>query len=140
MAVKRVRRADLQREAELYPEQPGIDYQRPRTRGECEGGIRPCPFVSCTHHLYLEVTRIGSIRFPHSDAEPADLHETCALDVADRGGMRLDDVAALLNVTREAVRLVELQALARAEAAVRRLGIAAGDFAEASSNDAEENA
>src|SRR5579883_3471647 len=25
---------------------------RPRTRAECENGIRPCPYVSCKHHLY----------------------------------------------------------------------------------------
>lgn len=24
--------------------------QRPRTRGECVGGERPCPWASCEHH------------------------------------------------------------------------------------------
>src|SRR4029077_6719314 len=30
------------------------DIERPRPRGDCVGGERPCPFVSCAHHLYLD--------------------------------------------------------------------------------------
>ena len=33
--------------------------------------------------------------------------ETCALDVADRGGITLEDVGILLNLTRERIRQVE---------------------------------
>ena len=38
------------------------DVERPKTRGECENGQRPCPFVSCKWHLYLNVDPLrGSI-------------------------------------------------------------------------------
>lgn len=30
-------------------------YERPRTRGECRDGFRPCPFVACKYHLYLDI-------------------------------------------------------------------------------------
>src|SRR5689334_2425671 len=33
-----------------YPD----DADRPMKRSECRGGHRPCPFVSCAHHLYLD--------------------------------------------------------------------------------------
>jgi len=41
---------------------------------------------------------------------PADA--SCALDVADRGGATLEEVGALINVTRERVRQIEVMALA----------------------------
>ncbi len=31
--------------------------ERPRTRAECAGGARPCPWVACEHHLLLELGR-----------------------------------------------------------------------------------
>ena len=37
----------------LYPDTE--DMQRPTVRALCQGGERPCPFVSCKHHLYLDV-------------------------------------------------------------------------------------
>jgi hypothetical protein len=82
--------------------------ERPKTRGDCLGGPRPCPFVSCQYHLFLDVLeRTGTIRlnFPH--LEPWQLVETCALDVADRGGTTLQDVGGLVNLTRERIRQIE---------------------------------
>lgn len=38
---------------------------RPRRRAECEPGgwnaQRPCPFVGCKHHLFLEVKATGNL-------------------------------------------------------------------------------
>jgi len=42
------------------------------------------------------------------------MNESCALDVADRGGISLEHAAELLNITRERVRQIEVMALARA--------------------------
>ncbi len=44
------------------------------------------------------------------------MKETCALDVADRGGTTLEDVGAIMNLTRERIRQVEVRALAKLEA------------------------
>lgn len=35
---------------------------RPRTRAECLQEARPCPWVSCRHHLLLEVASAGGKR------------------------------------------------------------------------------
>lgn len=92
--------------------------KRPKTRAECAGGPRPCPWVSCRHHLAIDVQETqdgrGSIAlaFGHLDLEA--MPETCSLDVADRGEHILDDVGrALGGVTRERIRQIEQDALKR---------------------------
>lgn len=84
---------------------------RPRTRAECRDGARPCPYVGCRHHLYLDVNEeTGTIKlnFPH--LEVWEMKESCSLDVAGRGGGTLDEVGVMLNLTRERVRQIELYA------------------------------
>ena len=88
----------------------------PATRGDCRLGPRPCPFVRCRYHLYLDVNpRTGSITLNFPELEVWEMVLSCALDVADKGGARLEDVGAILNLTRERVRQIELEALARLE-------------------------
>src|SRR5439155_9301204 len=90
---------------------------KPRTRAECVDGPRPCPFVSCKHHLYLDVSaRTGAIKLNFPDLEVWDMNETCALDVADRGGTTLEEVGAIMNLTRERIRQVEVKGLAKLQA------------------------
>lgn len=86
---------------------------RPATRADCEKGERPCPFLSCRFHLYLDVTSAGGITFNFPDLELHEMAETCALDVAERGGAILADVGSLMNVTRERVRQIEAKAAAK---------------------------
>jgi hypothetical protein len=42
--------------------------------------------------------------------------ETCALDVADRGGATLEEVGAIMNLTRERIRQVEVKGLSKLSA------------------------
>jgi hypothetical protein len=92
-------------------ENPGANVRRlPMTRGECAGGVRPCLFVSCRHHLFLDVTNAGNIKLNFPDLEPHQLEHSCALDAADRGGMTLNEVGEATNVTRERVRQIEEKA------------------------------
>jgi hypothetical protein len=88
------------------------DPDRPRTRGDCAGGERPCPYVSCKYSLYLDVNpETGAIKLNFPDLEPWELEESCALDVADWGGITLEEVGALTNLVRERIRQVEVKAL-----------------------------
>ncbi len=87
---------------------------RPRTRADCEHGVRPCPFVACKHHLYLDVSpNTGTIKLNFPELEVWELAETCALDVASNGAQGFDRTGMLLNVTRERVRQIEAQALSK---------------------------
>jgi Sigma-70, region 4 len=114
ISVKRMTKRELEIGRMLYPE---TDHARPTTRAECAEGARPCPYVSCQHHLYLDVSaRTGAIKLNFPDLEVWDMNETCALDVADRGGTTLEDVGAIMNLTRERIRQVEVKALAKLEA------------------------
>lgn len=112
ISVKRLSKRELWRGSNIYPD-VGQHDDRPRTRGECpspEDG--PCPWVSCKHHLYLDVSeRTGSIKLNFPDLEVWELPVSCALDVADRGGLTLEEVGKMMNVTRERVRQLELRAL-----------------------------
>ena len=97
-------------------------HARPRTRADCADGPRPCVWVGCRHNLYLEVSeRTGSIKIA-SDHAPEELEHSCALDLADEGGMTLEAVAAALNVTRQRVQQLEARGLALLRHARRRLG------------------
>src|SRR5438067_4212358 len=111
IAPKRLTR-DEKRLSQLlvYPE----DVERPQSREACANMSRPCPFVSCSHHLYLDVNpESGAIKlnFPH--LEVWEMAETCSLDVADRGGITLEEVGAILNLTRERIRQVEVRGLTK---------------------------
>lgn len=97
----------------LYPERPGVDYERPKTRGECADGPRPCPYVSCRFHLYLDVNGAGGLKLNFPDLEVGDMAESCALDVADRGGATLEALRSILNMTRQGVQFVEQRAFVR---------------------------
>ena len=115
ISVKRLSKAELERGRLLYPEDTAT--VRPKNRAECLDGPRPCPFVSCAHHLYLDVSpRTGAIKLNFPDLEVWEMTETCALDVADRGGTTLEEVGAIMNLTRERIRQVEVKGLAKLQA------------------------
>lgn len=94
-----------------------IESRRPRSRADCANGPRPCMFISCKHHLYLDVNpSTGSIKLNFPETEVWDLAETCALDVADRGGITLEEVGSIMNLTRERIRQVETRGLLKLRA------------------------
>jgi hypothetical protein len=79
------------------------------TRGACRRLAGPCPHSVCRFNLTSE-------RRDNRGAKPAQLHlpvvhETCALEAADQGGMTLEEIASRLSLTRERVRQIELGAL-----------------------------
>lgn len=129
----------------LYPESEAIQAERPRTRGDCINGIRPCPWVGCRHHLYLDVhTKTGAItlNFPAKDPEdggkkarPGDrrgpedsavpvwqLKHSCSLDVADLGGLNGPEMGDLLELTKERIRQIEVSALGHLRGYAGELG------------------
>jgi hypothetical protein len=107
-SIRNMSLRELERGRAEFPED--VDAGRPRTRAECAGGERPCPFVACRFHLYLDVSDIGTIKWNFPHLEVHQLTESCTLDVADREGTTLDEVGMLLNLTRERVRQIEVRA------------------------------
>ncbi len=117
ISIKRLSKRELERGRQMYPES---DYVRPATRAQCAQGEyaeRPCPFVSCKYHLYLDVSeRTGAIKLNFPDLEVWDLPESCSLDIADRGGITLEEVGSIMNLTRERIRQLETKGLAKLKA------------------------
>ena len=109
IAMKRLTKEELRIGALLYPER---SYWRPQARGECANVARPCPYVSCKYHLYIDVNpNTGSIKVNFPDREVWELGNSCALDVAEQGGITLEEVGEILNLTRERIRQVEVRGL-----------------------------
>lgn len=116
-----------------------LTFDRPIVRGDClPGGVneaRPCPFVTCKHHLALDLVMPPGksrrqrppnikVNFPTRETralgQRADheidweaMPETCALDVADRGPAELERVGEVMALTRERIRQIEWRAFRR---------------------------
>ena len=87
-------------------------HSLPQSRAECVNGPRPCPYVSCRHHLYLDISkRTGRVKLNFPELEVWEMGTSCALDMADSGDSTLDEVGKHMNLTRERVRQVEETAL-----------------------------
>ena len=109
--IKKMTREQMRIGRLLYPE---TDFERPKSRLDCVNNERPCPHVSCKYHLYLDVNpETGSIKLNFPDIEVWEMTETCALDVAVRGGITLEEVGEIMNLTRERIRQLEMSGLTK---------------------------
>jgi len=115
---------DLENQARQNP--PPKPYWRPNKRWQCAQAARPCPYIGCRHHLYLDFTQLGSVKFNFGDNDEilASMPETCSLDVADRGDHDMTTIAKLLNVTPARVQQEVVDALAK----LRALGLDHSDI------------
>ncbi len=124
VCVRRIRMT-LVREAQVDTS----DYTSaiPRTWGDCQEralgtATNPCAYLRCRHNLLLDISEdTGSykVTWPHlasghyGDEYDALPQHTCALRVAEQGGMTLDEIGEMMNLTRERVRQIETKALLR---------------------------
>ena len=109
IAMKRLSKEEIRLGALMYPP---VDEPKPHIRSECAEGQRPCPYVSCKYHLFLDVNpETGSIKLNFPDLEVWEMKDTCSLDVADRNGITLEEVGEIMNLTRERIRQVEVRGL-----------------------------
>ena len=118
ISIRRLSKRELERGRLEFPESETTALvQRPKTRGDCLHGAhaqRPCVFAGCRHHLYLDVNEeTGSIKTNFPDLDIDEIPETCALDIADRGGITLKEVGEIMNLTRERIRQIETRGLNR---------------------------
>lgn len=92
---------------------PDVDWiERPKTRADCEGGPRPCPFAACEFNLLVEVDETnGHLHFPFGTSDVTAIPESCWADIADRGGLTLEEVGRAVGVTRERTRQIEERGL-----------------------------
>lgn len=104
LGIGKLTRAEVEEKERIDadPELLALLAARPRLRSECAGGPRPCPYASCRYNLAIDVTDRGAAKrnFPH--LEIWQMRETCAWDVVDRGGVTLEEIGDLTNVSMQA--------------------------------------
>ena len=83
--------------------------ERPRRRGDCADGPRPCPWLGCRYHMALRIRRLSITVDPAFWA--GEMRHTCALDVAAEGEHTLEAVGDLWGLSRERIRQIEQGAL-----------------------------
>lgn len=82
--------------APVAPEVAALDFEEPRprvlplTRGDCVDGPRPCPLITCRHHLYPETCtggrapgRAGHVTAPYYEADGIQLYCGDALQILE---------------------------------------------------------
>lgn len=84
----------------------------PLTRGECPT-FRPCPHYTCRYNLQTHMNRY-TFRI-------TEQHDSCALDIADKGRHTLEEVGEYMGITRERVRQIEGIALQKLRAELAHL-------------------
>jgi len=88
-----------------------IHDEAPENRLDCPD-YRPCPYVTCKYHLYLDVTRRGRLRMNFPDTDVINLPMSCALDIAAEGPKTLEQIGRIMGgISRERVRQIEQAAL-----------------------------
>lgn len=105
---------------------------RPRTRGDCRDGIRPCPYALCRYHLAndddgrhrprINAGMMAAIEhaLEHDDTPT---FPTCALDVAEGGESTVYEIAAAMGIWHSNVDPALESGLAKARESAERLGI-----------------
>ena len=79
-----------------------IDYWRPNNRSEClEMYALVCMFHVGTIYISTSIQKRAPSSSDLPDKEVWELGESCALDVAERGGITLEEVGHIMNLTRE---------------------------------------
>jgi transposase-like protein len=101
---------------------------RPTLRSECRHASRPCPWVSCEEHALLAAVS-GPLGSELTDDQLTDLLAempySCLADIVEERTLTLDEVAAVMGVTRERVRQLEEKGLTRLRFRAPRVGLTA---------------
>lgn len=100
--------------------------ERPKKRGDCKNGPRPCPWIGCKWHLFWEMPR-KEVEAALGESDDAvieyiwEMKDTCVLDVADCPENTLEDVGQILKLTRERIRQISGAGPLLKGGAIRRL-------------------
>ena len=113
ISVKRMTKRELELGRMLYPE---VEDDRAPAHARASASAASGPARSSRASTTSTSTcrrGPGAIKLNFPDLEVWEMTETCALDVADRGGTTLEEVGAIMNLTRERIRQVEVKGLAK---------------------------
>ena len=86
----------------VFPIVPDVfeRYPKPRCRDDCLGLPRPCPYVSCWWHTYLDLKPNGEVVYNWGNRPVEDIPYwgSCVLDLADGGGIEEEELSEVLGM------------------------------------------
>ena len=85
-------------ESLLAKRKPPMIY--PKTRADCKKMCRPCVITTCRYNLYVDQLK------KNKNLKPSEMTVSCALDEAERGGMKLEDIRLIFGLSRERIRQI----------------------------------
>lgn len=93
-----------------------LEEARPKTRGDCVDGIRPCPFISCKFNTYIaHITQRGEVKTPFAQDVTELTVSNCALDYS---GATWEEIGEATGVDREAARVTADRAAVKMQRAM----------------------
>ena len=138
---RRTRPGKVKQARRTAPENARLPWRvsLPRLRGDCAPGAsrraqgeEMCRFLTCRHNLLGELSRR-----PAAEAEAAMVSfleggwvDTCALDVADRGGVDDQAIATMLGSSAKRVTQISAEALYRARGKIAADSVLSVEFAD----------
>lgn len=111
-ASEATRRGTKARRVHLNMMIPVVKLDRPKTRADCASIPRPCPWAGCRHHMLLDITEIGTIKFNltarYKDPLSLPPDKSCVLDIveANPDGITMVNTAKELHITKERLRQI----------------------------------
>jgi len=88
---------------------------RPKTRADCPSPGTPCPYLSCKHHLWVDLSASG---MPTESPAFGDVKNTCALNYVEEHGSApttLSCVSKATHTTRQRVDQIVQEGLKKAK-------------------------
>ena len=99
-----------------------LPYARPKTRADCEKGIRPCPYIGCRYNLLSNVDQYGNLELTCKEEDIPYQKDSCCLDIADEVEPVLQrDVEDLLHLSHWGIILIERRAMAKIKRATESI-------------------
>jgi hypothetical protein len=86
-----------------------LNLLRPQKLADCQGGLRPCPFLDCRYHQFWELPGPSSKYLKKTDAQIVEiissLNPSCFWDYFEEREHTLEEIGAYLGgVSRERIR------------------------------------
>ena len=80
--------------------------KKPTKRSHCKNSIRPCPWISCKHHMIWFVPSPHCLSNDQLLDKVINMKDSCDLDISDNGGVTEKKLAVILGLSLVRIRQI----------------------------------